>query len=90
MLLKGKIGNWCRNDKCFTIPRLQSHALIKSVAFYTKTASGLDKIPSKLLKIGGDTLAPSITANLQPITFNRNILTCLEKGKSVPSLQEWQ
>ena len=30
----------------------------------TNKATGLDKIPSKLLKIGGDTLAPSLTAIL--------------------------
>ena len=36
----------------------------------TNKATGLDKIPSKLLKIAGDTLAPSLTA-----IFNRPLST---------------
>ena len=55
--------------------------LLRKIA--TNKATGLDKIPSKLLKIGGDTLAPSLTA-----IFNRSLPTGIFhdwKKASVPS-----
>ena len=59
--------------------------LLRKIA--TNKATGLDKIPSKLLKIGRDTLAPSLTA-----IFNRSLPTGILHDwtkASVPSFQEW-
>jgi len=59
--------------------------LLRKIA--TNKATGLDKIPSKLLTIGGDTLAPSLTAR-----FNRSLPTGIFhdwKKASVASFQEW-